>query len=489
MPAIDDTPGAPIDSGGARSSNRSIIPIAIATFALLSLAVSITSDGFLEADGCTHYMYAKFAFSEPHYLINIWGRPICTALYAIPAQLGGRFAVRCTSLVLAIGVAFVSYAIARKQRIRPPELALVFTLAQPLVFLHSFAELTELPFALLLGLAFLVYLNKQWMWFAILASILPLSRPEGFGFILLAAIVLLRRDRFVWLLLLPIPVVVWSYVGWREYASPPAYPWYLWLLKNWPYAERSTYVSGSILHFVMLLPAVVSPLIFPAMLFGIWRALRSRQGSHRLIAVIPLMILVGHSVLYATGRMASSGEIRYMLIVAPFWAILAAIGWERLFAHRWGRFEIKAAFAAAVLPCSVNLIYQVLPLVHQDDWLRARGAVQWMRTSRFARTHPRVQAAHPGVYYFLDISPTDKYRSTEWRRDLIAHPRPGTVLLWDWVYGTHNSDRQRIVEPAEIIAAGWIPVRLPRIEDGWTNRDSTWLVFVSPEAAGEQPAR
>src|SRR5215218_3348275 len=181
-----------IQGTGARSPRDwwSIV-IAIFTFTVLSLAVSITSDGFLEADGCTHYQYAKFAFSEPHYLINIWGRPVCTALYALPAQIGGRFAVRCTSLLLAIALSFVSYAIARKLKIRRPELALIFTLAQPLVFLHSFAELTELPFALLLGLGFLAYQTRRMMLMSLLIGLTPLSRPEGFGFLVLAAIALM----------------------------------------------------------------------------------------------------------------------------------------------------------------------------------------------------------------------------------------------------------------------------------------------------------
>lgn len=467
------------------------ILLSIVTFVALSLTLSITSDGFLEADGCTHYMYAKFAFAEPHYLLNIWGRPVSTALYALPAQIGGRFAVRCTSLIVAIGVSFVAYAIARKQGFRKPELALIFTLAQPLLFLHSFAELTELPFALLLGLAFLAFQSKRWMWLAIVASILPLARPEGFAFLILAALVLLRRDRWWWIAILPIPMMLWCYIGWREYGSPVEYPWYLWIVRNWPYAEKSTYLSGSIFHFAMLLPAVVGPLIFPATLVGIWRAIRSSAWSDRLIAIIPLFILIGHSVLYATGRMASSGEVRYMLIVAPFWAVLAAIGWNRLIEIvpvRFARFELHAAFLAAILPCLVNRMYQVLPLVYQDDWMRARDAVRLMRDSPIARTHPRVQAAHPGIYYFLGVSPTDKNRSVEWRRDLIAHPRPGTVLIWDWVYGTHNSDRERVVQPDEILQAGWIPIRVPLLEDGWTNRPSTWMVFISPEPAEGAPA-
>ena len=38
-----------------------------------------------------------------------------------------------------------------------------------------------------------------------------------------------------------------------------------------------------------------------------------------LVAFLPLMILVVHSLLYRPGRMASNGEPRYMLVVAPFW--------------------------------------------------------------------------------------------------------------------------------------------------------------------------
>src|SRR3954468_3203331 len=179
-------------------SDRVYIAIALLVFIALSLAASVTSEGFLEADGCTHYLYARFAFAEPHYLVNIWGRPICTALYALPAQLAGRFGVRCCSLLLAIGCPLVACAIARKQDHPRPALALLFTLAQPLVFLHSFSELTELPFALLLGLAFLAYQGRRWMWFALLASILPLSRPEGFGFLVIAALTFLLHRRFLW---------------------------------------------------------------------------------------------------------------------------------------------------------------------------------------------------------------------------------------------------------------------------------------------------
>ena len=106
------------------------IPIVVATtiFSALSIWAARASDGFLEADACTHYMYARFALSEVHYFVNVWGRPFVTARL-LPAAIGGRAAVRMTTLVVALAIAFIAYRIAKNQKYRWPALAFVFTLA------------------------------------------------------------------------------------------------------------------------------------------------------------------------------------------------------------------------------------------------------------------------------------------------------------------------------------------------------------------------
>src|SRR5688572_24564616 len=169
------------------SSTPLAVAIAVLIFAGLSLTTGLTSDGFLEADACTHYLYARFAFEEPHYFANVWGRPLCTAVYSIPAAIAGRAGVRIASLVIALAIGAVAMRIAKLQNYRWPALALIFTLAQPLVFLHSFSELTELPFALLIGYAFWAYRAHKFWLMALLIGLSPLGRPEGFGFIGLAA--------------------------------------------------------------------------------------------------------------------------------------------------------------------------------------------------------------------------------------------------------------------------------------------------------------
>jgi hypothetical protein len=478
---------------------REWLPLGLATivFAALSLTAAIQSEGFLEADACTHYQYAKFALAEPHYLVNVWGRPFVTALYAIPATLAGRIGVRITSLCCALIISTIAWQLARDQKYRWPALAFIFTLAQPLLFLHSFSELTELPFAVLLALAFCAYRREQWLLMAILIGLTPTARPEGFGFLMLAAVALVLHRRPWWILILPIPLLLWDYAGWRLYgrpvysdgltqALPESLRWLTWLRHEWPYQPESLYARGRLYHFAGLLPAVVSPLLFPFVFIGIRQSVRRlwpRDHTERcqmLIAAIPLMILVGHSVLYWLGKMASNGELRYMIIVAPFWGLLAAKGWEWTFARlHWRHVYIPAAIVA-LLPIFVNASYQVIPIHLSGDGVKAREVAKWYREDHVSIDYPRITSSNPEVTYFMGVSHTDGGWVREWRRDLLLKPHPGTLLVWDPVYAQFNSDANRVISLAEIRDAGW--VELPDVADAFNPISSgePWHFFVSP---------
>jgi hypothetical protein len=483
-----------------RQSDCRALLLAILIFSALSLVASRTSEGFLEADGCTHYLYARFALFEPHYLVNVWGRPLCTAIYAIPAVIDGRFGVRTMSLFLAIGCALVARAIAAALSDRRPTLAAIFTLAQPLLFLHSFSELTELPFALLLGAAFLAYVQRQFLLMTLLISIAPLSRPEGFGFLVLAALALTAHRRLRWLPLLPIPLILWDIAGWGIFGEPiyagfsqhlpHLLQWIDWLPQNWPYAEKSAYKPGSLFHFIMLMPAVASPLVFPAMCVGLWRTFIPRSiATHKqrcffLTGAIPLLILFVHSFLYWTGRMASSGELRYMLVVAPFWGILSARGWMWIFdRYRW-TWVMTAAAAVSFAPAVVNKYYQVIPLTYSQDWVQAKDVAGWLKETPLRQDYPRILAAHPGIFYFLGVSQTDHSAAREWTKKTVDSAPPGTILVWDSVYGVYNSDTGRSVKLDEITRAGWIPLPTSlmrdKIDKDTKEQVPDWRFFVSP---------
>jgi hypothetical protein len=316
--------------------------IAIGVFLLLWLPAAIFSRGFPEADGCTHYLTSRFAFQTPTNWVDMWGRPVCTALYAVPAVLGGRFGVCAMSALVAIGCGLVAMRLARYQGDRLPVLALIFTLAEPILFVHSLSEMTELPFALMLGAGFLAFTAERWWLVALLASLLPLARPEGFGFILIAAAALAWRRQMRWWVILPLPLLLWDLAGWQMEGRYG--PWWHWLISQWPWSAHSMYLPGDPLTFFVELPVVVSPVLLPAMWLGVWRSYAEPRRFRGAAATVALFVLVVHTVLYATGKLGSYGEARYLLIAAPFWGLLSARGWVWVFdrlrwrqAIRWSR--------------------------------------------------------------------------------------------------------------------------------------------------------
>jgi hypothetical protein len=261
------------------------------------------------------------------------------------------------------------------------------------------------------------------------------------------------------------------------------YPWLVWLKANWPYAQESLYQPGPIWHFVVLLPVVVSPLIFPATILGTVFCLTDRtiatddhrRRCERLIALIPLAILFGHSVLYFLGKMASNGELRYMLVVAPFWGLLAARGWGTIFQWLQWRHALRWAAVASLLPILANLFYPVVPLRSQPDWIEAAEIAKWYHTDRPAG-YLFLATAHPGIFYYLDMSSTDRSRIREWKKSVIDTVPPGTLLIWDPIYGVYNSDTQRSIKVDELLNDGWKPIATP-----WSGPSTAgkWQVFES----------
>lgn len=444
-------------------TNRLAVGVIIAAFSLLWLIAAVNSRGFGPADGCMHYLFARFAFRDPGNFVNEWGRPICTLIYSVPAAVAGRIGVCAASLLMGLGCGAVAYAIARGQGLRMPALALLFTLAQPLLFLHTLTAMTEIPFALLLGGAFLAYQNKRWVVAALLIALTPLARPEGFGFIALMALALIAARQWRPLLVLPAGLLLWDIAGWLlDHRNGH---WWGWLASHWPWSAQSMYGRGNPLTFVAVLPVVVSPFILPATLIGLWQAVanptRARGASHqllcrRLTAAIPLFIVFVHSLLYATGKLASYGEARYLLVVAPFWGVCAARGWEWIFRRSSRASAMRWAAVAALLPIGVDLVDPVVPLKPDSNWLIAQRAARWYAGSGVRARFPRFGTSHPGLFEELDQSPTDEVRVLAWNRRELLKPRPGALLFWDPVFGDKNASPDRAVRVEDLINAGWI---------------------------------
>src|SRR5439155_17043775 len=110
-------------------------------------------------------------------------------------------------------------------------------------------------------------------------------------------------------------------------------------------------------------------------LFGTDHRLRCQW----LIALIPVGVLLTHSYLWWRGKMASNGELRYLLVVSPFWGLLAAKGWEWVFSRCRLESAVGWAGIAALAPAFSNSFYPVIPIRQAGDSTRSQEVAQWYR--------------------------------------------------------------------------------------------------------------
>jgi hypothetical protein len=183
--------------------------------------------------------------------------------------------------------------------------------------------------------------------------------------------------------------------------------------------------------------------------------------------------------------MASNGELRYMLVVAPFWGLLSARGWEWVFMRLELRRPMLWAGVAALLPLFANVYWQVIPLTMSDDWDYARTIARRYEQSDLRHRYPYVCASHPAFYYFLDISPSGP-RAREWHKSTVASPPDGTILIWDPVYGVFNSDANRSIPEDEPGRHRWVFSNLIGVDD-YVFRQQ-WNVWLSPRDASGAPS-
>jgi hypothetical protein len=107
------------------------------------------------------------------------------------------------------------------------------------------------------------------------------------------------------------------------------------------------------------------------------------------------------------------------------------------------------------------------------DWYTA--------TPGLAADYPRVMATPPSVYYFLDLSQSDPTRGAAWGRDNANKHTPGTILIWDPIYGQSNADRNLIIPKEEIERLGWIWIGNVVYGGDWCN------VYLSPLTVNGTP--
>lgn len=451
-------------------------PVVLAcAMAATILLLRLVSPGTPEiGDGALHYLQAAHAWEHPAILFDHWAKPLYVLLGSPFAQLG-HWGMALFNAVLAACTAGVIMALVRRQQA-------AFAWAVPVVLMPSvqyyymvFSGMTEILFGLLAVCAVGLLLTHRYGWGLLVASFMPVSRPEYMAVLpVLVAWVAWRREwkALPWALT---GIVLYSLLGWHANGDP------LWLFTKDPYRGHALYGQGDAWHFLRATDEVLgrplkwavcaAVLLWPLV---VWRD-AERRRMHREVFVLCAIPAAGiwalHSYAWWKGGNGSLGLVRVLATSTPLIVLfvlhVAAAAW-RLWVERY-----KAAMLLFAAGLSVhaawavkNLRYWIdvpLPVQYeQEEFERAAERIKKERT-----TGARVIFLHPYVAVRAEL---DQWESTD---AMMGVPDPaasglglraGDLLQWDTHFGPNEAGipLSRLLEDTALRVLDMIPQR-----EGW----------------------
>ncbi len=463
-------------------------------FAVLGVALVFVFPDSYQQDGGHHFLGARWALAHPRNLVGVWNRPLFTALYALPAQLGYP-AAKLLTVAVSLAAAWHTAWLARAYGLRRAELAVPLFFLQPSVLLLCSETMTEPLFALLLAVALRLHRAGRvhaGLW---VAGLLPLVRPEGFFVgVLWGAFVLFHAGagrnvllRAVAALQLAGGTAAWWLAALVLTGDP------LFIVHDWPmnWGSSYSYGTGPLWHYVNIRHQILAgPALYALFVLGVVAlVLRRRAG----LALASLALVAGmHSIFFRLEMFGSAGYARYVVCVAAPVALASLAGWN--LAADWLARRRVLARAAPVLG-AVALAYAA---VHCVTYLDAFGTSRDARAIRDmygwfqANPRPVTKLVFSQAYMSIlfDRDPRERPRLGDDARRAEAVLRrqpPGTLVFWD----AHTGPRFHGIGATEIERAGYellraqryrlrpfLPFHLPWVED----YEQEYFLFYRPGA-------
>ncbi len=358
----------------------------IATGLLVTIALGLFSDGVHHDDDLTHFMFARWAWTHPAYLVHHWGRAGFTVPMALVAGIGDRAtAWHLARMLLAIITAATVWLAAdygRRAKLSHYWAIVPLCYLQPLVLRLAYTTLTETFMAFYLMLAAWLAQRAKYRRASLVFSLALLCRhetivllPVWIGYLLLQRRVSMRRRISAMALALWAPIVqnvlhfvafgVWPISaffapsGSTEYVatSPTAYiPNIIWASTI---AVVALFVVGctSLRNRALLLPASLVAVFAATHLTVKWLGVFASGGFARfMVGVAPLMAVVACSGLAAVVRDLKARNDRRMhataLVLLTSAAALVAC-WVEARAGRIGLGKLPSSW---ILYLSISLL-------------------------------------------------------------------------------------------------------------------------------------
>lgn len=330
------------------ADRRIAVVLVLVGFAATCVCGILADNAYYHLDDVTHYLYAKWSWRWPRYLLDDWGRPGFTVAYWLPSAFGWT-ACRIFSAVLTALAAWFAYLIARRIELPRAWVVVPLCYAQPLLFQLSQTTLTETPLAFYLTLAAWLAVTRRWTLSSTVLAAAFVTRHEAIVF-LPVWIWFAWRDKARWVSLFPLlwaPLIVNTLAPLLGMSSLVGR-----LMDPTPTQQ---YGSGSWLTYFMKSIHAFGPAVTILAMIGLRGFLRTPAA--RLVAAAVVIYFLAETIVFRFGLFASGGYSRFLVAISPLVAILAVNGLNRLLSRdttcwRWA--GVGAAAAMLLLWASME---------------------------------------------------------------------------------------------------------------------------------------
>lgn len=408
---------------------------------MLLVIVAMISDAIYDTgDGITHFEIAKWSWTHPELFLHHWGKPFFTLLSSPFAQFGYKGIV-LFNILCHVTAAWVTWRIADRMKLPFSFLAGPLVIFAPISWGVAQSGLTEPLFALTLMSGIYFITGGRNTVAAVIISLLPLARTEGFFLAPLFGLFFLIRRDYLALCLLASGTLLYSILG-----ALFVHHDFLWLIHANPYTGESDYGHGTLLHFVDKNEFIMG---WAMALFSVLGLLtlffRKRFVPVHSIAEIILVFgsfvvfFVMHSVFWWKGWAGSYGLIRVMVCIIPCVALVSLRGLQfaTRFYEKYTSAVVVTLIAAAGLTVFNTMNHHGLILQpderQKDCYTVAEAAKKENPSSR------TVYFGHPLIRFLLEKDPFDRAQSREmW--DLRNEQVQGALIVWDSHFGEIQYD-------------------------------------------------
>jgi hypothetical protein len=415
------------------------VALLVLLFIFLIIVMYLSPGSFIGGDTYYHYQIARYAFKHPHLLLDHWGKPLFTLLFAPFAQFDYGIA-KLLNVFIGVLSAYMTFLTAQKlnHKICFPVIFLI--LFSPIYFIMLNSVMTEILFGFFLVTIAYLSVSGKLSSAALLFSFLPFVRTEGFILLFFFGLFLLFKRKWLPIMLLLTGFLIYSLVGKLFY-----YHDFFWVFTKNPYPFRSDiYGHGDFLSYFSankLIWGIPQSLLLVTGIIVLFYNLFSRIPEEKnaarnefIFAFSPAIIFfMFHVVAWWQGIFASDGEVRIIAGIIPLTAIVANRGLNFVVSFLPDKGGIKKIFL--ILACGLLVYMPVkkfgIPLQTDEDQKMVYAASMFVKTNYPAT---KVFYVDPLVSVTTGRDPYDMKLIQQWFPN-PDHPEEGLndgdLVIWD----------------------------------------------------------